>query len=121
MCDDDDGGFVVIKDLYLDDRRRFQEGALLEHIHNSGIFPGVVRVIALDEVLDSNRLPVTTARLAADIVECRTKKRLIIGSRGSRLSNAGSAKELLVAVHDGVEGESTSDLSYHAVLITFLS
>lgn len=106
---DDSGNFAIIKDAYRDDSRRFEEAALLKHIHGEGIFPGVVRLMDSGEVEGDNGSPISTARPAGrstggEKVTRRTKKRLIMGSRGKRLCAAKSVKDLLMTVYDGVEG-----------------
>ena len=122
MCEDDEDDFVVIKDAYPDDRRRFQEGALLKLIHEAGIFPGVVRVLEWGDVEGCDGSIITTARPASRKVARRTKKRLVMGSRGSRLSSAKSVKELLMAVFDGVEGNGLSKSHIASLLmISFCS
>ena len=48
--------------------------------------------------------PITTVCAAASGIPHREKKRLVIRSRGSKLENARSAKDILMAMLDGVEG-----------------
>ena len=108
MCDDDDeDDFAVIKDSYPDERSRFEETALLDYIHEAAIFPGVVRVLAAGDVLDRDGTPVRTPRLTTvgpPKVDRRSKKRLVMGSRGSQLTAARSVRDILMAVYDGTEG-----------------
>ena len=108
MCDgDDEDDFAVIKDSYPDERSRFEETALLDYIHEAAIFPGVVRVLAAGDVLDRDGTPVRTPRLTTvgpPKVDRRSKKRLVMGSRGSQLTAARSVRDILMAVYDGTEG-----------------
>ena len=103
---DDKDDFAVIKDSYPDDRRRFEEIALLNYIHEDVIFPGVVRVLAAGDVKGFDGKPIVT-RSTADgpgKVGRRGKKRLVMGSRGSQPSAAESVKDVLMAIYDGAEG-----------------
>lgn len=96
--------FAVIKDAYRDDRRRFKEADLLKHIHEEGIFPGVVRPLASGEVNGLDGSPIGTASAAASGIIYRSKQRVVMGSRGSKLDAAESVKDILMAIYDGVEG-----------------
>ena len=107
MCDDDEGDLVVIEDTHPNNRRRSQEGTLLGLVYKTGTFPDVVRILGWGDIRGYDG-SITTVRPASSKMANRRKKRLVIGSRGSRLSSARTAKELLVAVFDGVEGNSLS-------------
>ena len=101
---DDSGDFAVIKDAFPDDRRRFKEDALLEHIHSEGVFPGMVRPLASGKVRGCDDSVITTVS-APGRIDRQTKNRLVMGSRGSRVSAAKSVKDILMAAYDGVEGK----------------
>ncbi|CAL1717158.1 unnamed protein product [Somion occarium] len=104
MFQENKGVFAVIKDAYRDDGRRFNEVTLLQDIHSEGIFPGVVRVIASGEVHTADGEAIGTARSAVrGKIHHRTKKRLIMGSRGSKFYAAKSVKDLLMAIFDALE------------------
>ncbi|CAL1717120.1 unnamed protein product [Somion occarium] len=128
MYEGDDHDFAVIKDAYRDDARRFEEATLIKDIHSNGIFPGVVRLLDSGNVNAKDDSAIVTAR-PADLdnnVIHRTKKRLIMGSRGSKLYEAKSVKDILKAVYDVLEVHRAllkrrrflhRDLSMHNVLI----
>ena len=104
---DDEDDFAVIKDSYPDERRRFDEIELFEHIHEGAIFPGVARVLDAGDVEGNDGEPIVTPRPAVDGPEGvarRGKKRLVMGSRGSRLTAAKSVRDILMAIYDGTEG-----------------
>ncbi|KAK7690220.1 hypothetical protein QCA50_006872 [Cerrena zonata] len=104
MHDDSSGNFAVIKDSFRDDRRRYEEASLLKHIHSEGTFPGVVRLIASGEVAGRDGSPIETARPYVEKeVDHWTKKRIVMGSRGSQLYAAESVREVLMTMYDGNE------------------
>ena len=103
---DDSRDFAVIKDAFPDDRKRFKEDVLLNHIHSEGIFPGMVRPLASGKVRGCDDSVITTPSApAVGKIGRRTKNRLVMGSRGSPLSAAKSVKDILMTVYDGVEGK----------------
>ena len=95
---------AVTKDAYRDVQGRFEEADLLRRIHSDGNFPGVVRVLHSDPVTGQDGSPIATSHPAMIGATHRKKNRLVIGSRGSKLENAKSVKDILKAVFDGVEG-----------------
>ncbi|CAL1717136.1 unnamed protein product [Somion occarium] len=98
--------FAVIKDAYRDDAQRFDEATLINDIHGEGIFPGVVRVLESGDVNGEDGTAIVTARPADrdKKVVHRTKKRLIMGSRGSQFCDAKTVKDILKAAYDALEG-----------------
>ncbi|KAI0079447.1 hypothetical protein K474DRAFT_1659020 [Panus rudis PR-1116 ss-1] len=129
---DEHGEFLstIIKDYYRDDQRRFDEVKLINHIHVDGTVPGVVRLLVTDpeksDVKSSDGVSITTARPASKTVRHRTKKRIVMGSHGKKLSQAQSVKDLLMAIYDIVEVHRTlvnqrrvlhRDISFHNVLM----
>ncbi|CAL1717125.1 unnamed protein product [Somion occarium] len=97
--------FAVIKDAYRDDARRFEEATLINDIHAEGIFPGMVRLLDSGNVNGEDGTAIVTA-LPADrdkkVVHC-TKKRLVMGSRGSQFHLAKTVKDVLKATYDAIE------------------
>ncbi|KAF8581019.1 hypothetical protein K439DRAFT_1662495 [Ramaria rubella] len=86
--------FRIVKDMWRDDQRRFEEGALLKKVHEEGCVPGVVRLVASGTVqgLTAGRIPNT-----------RTKHRLVMGSSGCRLSACRSVLQFLKVMYDALE------------------
>lgn len=105
----DEQGFVI-KDLYRDEARRFTEQQMLELIHSDGVVPGVVRLLAHEEVKSSvhegEGTPIRTAGFVTHQgkVARRVRTRLLLGSSGERLSRAKTVSDLLKAIYDTVEG-----------------
>ncbi|OBZ76717.1 hypothetical protein A0H81_03223 [Grifola frondosa] len=93
-------GFAIIKESYTDNASRFQEADILQHIHSDGLMPGVVRLVDSENVQVDEQAIGTSARCDATR---RTKTRLIMGSRGTRLENARSIADLLKAIYDALE------------------
>lgn len=104
---------VIIKDMYRDDSRRYKENVLLDRIHSSGIVPGVVRILAAEDVSVGSKSLTTSGvpDMGVRVVN-RTKSRLAMGSRGVHLRQAKYLSHLIKAIYDTVEGEySDRDLS----------
>lgn len=112
------GQALVIKDSFREDVRRFEESKFLQDIHDSGIFPGVVRTLELPK-LDPKSTAIATA-LRVDRV-ARKRTRLILGSYGEPLENARSVKDILMAVYDILEGMYTSSTHIEGSWITVLA
>ncbi|KAH9903403.1 hypothetical protein C8Q73DRAFT_635278 [Cubamyces lactineus] len=89
---------VVIKEFYLEDGRRYEEVDLLDHIHEEGYVPGVVRVFA-SETVESDSTQITFS----DTTETRTKQRIVFGDFGVDLEYAKTVNDLLMAVYDVLE------------------
>lgn len=97
---------TVIKESYRDDSRRYKEIDLLDHIHASGIVPGVVDVIAAEDV-SVGGMPLTTTGtpdMGRRVIK-RTKTRIAMGTHGMRLRQAQYLSHLLKAIYDAVESE----------------
>lgn len=116
---DASGNFAVIKDTFRDDQRRFEEAVLLKHIHKNGTFPGIPRLLASGEIIGHDTYTIGTARPISGVVEHRTKKRIVMGSRGYLTSHAKSVKDLLMGFYDGIEGIVSFSFSKwkHALII----
>ncbi|CAL1717162.1 unnamed protein product [Somion occarium] len=105
MYEGGDDDFAVIKDAYRDDARRFEEATLIKDIHAEGIFPGMVRLLDSGSVNGKDGSTIVTARPAdrdKKLVH-RTKKRLVMGSRGSQFHLAKTVKDVLKATYDVIE------------------
>ncbi|KAF8581035.1 hypothetical protein K439DRAFT_1662505 [Ramaria rubella] len=107
--------FRIVKDMWRDDRRRFEEGVILKRIHANGCIPGVVRLVT------SGLVNGLTAGVAP---HTRTKYRLVMGSSGSRLSACTSVLQFLKVMYDALEahqhlveqGILHRDMSWYNVL-----
>ncbi|CAL1717166.1 unnamed protein product [Somion occarium] len=105
MYEGGDDDFAVIKDAYRDDAQRFEEATLINDIHAEGIFPGMVRLLDSGNVNGKDGSVIVTA-VPADRdknVVHRTKKRLVMGSRGSQFHLAKTVKDVLKATYDVIE------------------
>ena len=96
--------FAVIRDTYRNDGQLYEEAVLSRHGHSDGLFPGIVRVLSSGLMTGQDGSPITTICTAASGIPHREKRRLVIRSRGSKLENVRSAKDILMAMLDGVEG-----------------
>jgi len=110
--------FRVVKDMWRDVGRRYEEGALLDRIHAKGCVPGVVRVAEKGPILTDDRTPLKTrpihyrdgGQAADNSLEVpsdaltREKQRLIMGSSGSRLSSCKTVLHFLKVMYDTLEG-----------------
>ena len=103
---------LVIKDMYRDEARRFSEKQIIDLIHSDGIVPGVVRLVAHEEVKSSvhggEATPIRTVGtvMHQGKLAHRVRTRLLLGSSGEPLSRAKSLGDLLKAIYDTVESES---------------
>ncbi|KIJ27542.1 hypothetical protein M422DRAFT_784867 [Sphaerobolus stellatus SS14] len=88
----------VIKDMWRDTRRRFDEGSLLQKIHKDGFVPGVVRPISSGPVED-----VFVEDKEGDVVRKREKRRLVMGTRGLPLSSCKTLLDFLKVMYDVIE------------------
>jgi hypothetical protein len=89
----------VVKDMWRDERRRFEEEAILNKIHRHGFVQGVVRVAASGPLPD-----VYIERNVGGQPRRRSKRRLIMGSTGNRLSACESVLQFLKVMYDALEG-----------------
>ncbi|KAG8810240.1 hypothetical protein FRB91_003840 [Serendipita sp. 411] len=94
---------TVIKEQYIEEGRRFNEGKLLEIIHEKGVFPGVVRVGTYGPVEDQgSRISIThTPDGGRTIV--RYKTRLVLKDKGIPLSKVKTIRQLLMCCYDLLE------------------
>jgi len=110
--------FRVVKDMWRDVGRRYEEGALIDRIHAQGYVPGVVRVAEKGPILTDDGTPLKTRSIhhrdgdqaASNSLDMpsdaltREKQRLIMGSSGSRLSSCGTVLHFLKVMYDTLEG-----------------
>lgn len=87
------GGNVFIKDQFVGDERRFKEGSILENVHESAQFPGIVRIEEPSGV-----------DLGNAILEGRTKTRLVMLDGGSPFMEIKTPREALMIAYDLLEG-----------------
>ncbi|TBU52506.1 hypothetical protein BD310DRAFT_228708 [Dichomitus squalens] len=101
---DDDGGEIVIKEVYRHHQRRCKEEEILAHVHGDGDVLGVVRLKGAEHVTTNNE----TIRCAARGEETvRTKERFALFDSGSCLLDAKTVNDLLEAVYDALEVHRT--------------
>ncbi|KAI0788727.1 hypothetical protein C8Q75DRAFT_719219 [Abortiporus biennis] len=102
----EDDNFVIIKDSFQDVSRSISESKVLGRIHEDGIVPGVVALVHSEQVpanpdsTDPEPLSVSSHRQDSSSRRCRTKHRLVMGSRGVPLSEAKSVKDILMTTYD---------------------
>ena len=86
----------IIKEQYVDPRRRFSEGELLAKIHAGRDFPGVVRLESFEEVtIDGARIMTSSHRI---------KTRLVLRDKGRPFVEIQTFREMLKVVYDLLEG-----------------
>ncbi|KAI0708690.1 hypothetical protein C8Q76DRAFT_859848 [Earliella scabrosa] len=98
------GRTIIIKDLYRHFKRRFQEEAILSHIHADGDVPGVVRLKGAEIVMAGSR-PITYG--SEEDGTLRIKYRLALWDHGERLLQARSVNDFLEAIYDALEVHRT--------------
>ncbi|KAI0079506.1 hypothetical protein K474DRAFT_1696387 [Panus rudis PR-1116 ss-1] len=96
---DDDNDFVIIKDVYQVHNKRYDEGDILRTIHEYGVVPGVVRLVHAGSVTREDGQPMVLSWSHDHVV----RKRLVLGSKGSKLSDAKTMKDALMAIYDALE------------------
>lgn len=101
----------VIKDAYWDSTRRQEEGPVLKAIHAKGIIPGVVQLKGYETVIGPNRKRILTP--AADDLQVarRSRSRIVLASKGTRITRAKNVKDLLMAFFDVNEGQRASPVT----------
>ncbi|KAI8989121.1 hypothetical protein BD414DRAFT_415419 [Trametes punicea] len=97
---------LVIKESYVDCRRRYQEMALLTHIHEEGYVPGVVRAIS-SEIVKNGEQEISSAFKKDDVLVTRTKHRIVLADVGLDLNYAENVNDLLMTVYDALEVHRT--------------
>lgn len=115
-----DATTLMIKDNFRDEGRRFTEKDILKHIHKDGTVPGVVRLIASEDIEAPYSQGGKLLRTAGSAYRNgktvhRVRTRLVLGSCGQRISRARSIGDLVRAIYDAVEGVSTP-LMYTRIL-----
>ncbi|KAI0772783.1 hypothetical protein BD413DRAFT_473673, partial [Trametes elegans] len=93
---------VIIKEYYLDDDRRYEEGELLEHAHAEGYIPGLVRSVWAEDVMSDGRKV-----MVKDGSYTRRKRRIILADSGAKLEWAASVNDLLMVIYDVLEAHRT--------------
>lgn len=106
-------GHRVVKDLWFDGERRFEEANILEDI--KGV-PGVVQVDFSLNVIDPvTEKPLQTSDLHSGPnkrlglirnVPCRTKKRCVLKSTGKKMKKRKSVLQVVKGIHDSLRGTS---------------
>lgn len=106
-------GHRVVKDLWFDEGRRFEEASILEDI--KGV-PGVVQVdFSLDVINPITEEPLQTSglhsgpkkrlRLTRNAPR-RTKKRCVLKSTGKKMKKRKSVLQVVKGIHDSLRGTS---------------
>ncbi|KAI0772796.1 hypothetical protein BD413DRAFT_34275 [Trametes elegans] len=93
---------VIIKEYYLDDDRRYEEGELLGHAHAEGYIPGFVRSVWAEDVMSDGRKV-----MVKDGSNMRRKRRITLADSGAKLEWAASVNDILMAVYDALEVHRT--------------
>ncbi|TBU25404.1 hypothetical protein BD311DRAFT_790439 [Dichomitus squalens] len=101
---DDDGGEIVIKEVYRHHQRRCKEEEILAHVHGDGDVLGVVRLKGAEHVTTNNETIKCAARGEETV---RTKERFALFDSGSCLLDAKTVNDLLEAVYDALEVHRT--------------
>ncbi|KAI0657462.1 hypothetical protein C8Q70DRAFT_934829 [Cubamyces menziesii] len=100
----DDQPIVVIKEAFVDCKRRFKEAELLEHVHKDGYLHGVVLHIS-SEIVQADGGDITFTR--DDGTMTRVKYRIVFADTGYDLTLAKSVNDLLKTVYDALEVHRT--------------
>ncbi|KAI0672314.1 hypothetical protein C8Q78DRAFT_741699 [Trametes maxima] len=95
----DDRPPIVIKESCINCARRFQEPALLSHIHARGFIPGVVRYVSAEDVKNGDDVISFTSQ---DGSLTRKKTRIALADVGYELTYANSVNDLLMAIYDAL-------------------
>lgn len=90
----------MVKDMWRDNSRQYEEGALLYCIHENGFVSGVVRLIS-DGIFND----LTAGNW--------TKHQLVMGSTGLRLSACKSVLNFFKVIYDTIEGIYISSSSHY--------
>ncbi|KAG8812918.1 hypothetical protein FRC19_002805 [Serendipita sp. 401] len=98
---------LVIKEQYIEEGRRFDEGGILDKLHKDGIFPGVVRVGTYGPV-KSRKVPIAEAHTVAIGHNrhrriTRHKRRLVLKDKGTPLAKVKTIKKFLMGLYDLLE------------------
>ncbi|KAG8786972.1 hypothetical protein FRC15_010292 [Serendipita sp. 397] len=94
---------TVIKEQYIEDGRRFNEGELLDIIHEKGVFPGVVRVGTYGPVEDQGSRISIMHKPDGHRAIVRYKTRLVLKDKGILLSKVKTIRQLLMCCYDLLE------------------
>ncbi|KIM23841.1 hypothetical protein M408DRAFT_27546 [Serendipita vermifera MAFF 305830] len=100
--DPDTGSTIVIKEQYLYVGDVAKEGHILDKIHSTGCFPGIIRVLAHGSVLNGGQeVIVRHERPSKDYAE--RKVRIVLGDSGEGFMKAKTPKEALMVMYDLLE------------------
>jgi hypothetical protein len=107
---------LIIKSQYHDEERRFEESQVLENIHASGDFPGVVRVLECGSSPGNQIIRSPVGRPGDNPVlnehrsSCMTMRQtlLVLKDRAGPLMGATTPLEALIAIYDLLEGNMLS-------------
>jgi hypothetical protein len=122
----------IVKEQYIAINRRFEEGPILEKIHEKGPFPAVVEYESYEVVKktleDTTHKPgstqsgnPTTVEVelhAVSACEKRKKTRLVMLDKGKSLMEIESPRDVLIIAYDLLEGK-LEPCSRAVVLLTF--
>lgn len=102
-----DSGKRVVKDIWVDQRMRTNEGEILEEL--KGV-RGVVQIDTHAEVVNPHtRNPLQTYESDSESLDeapVRTKNRYVLKSSGKPLGKSRSVLQIIKAVHDSLRGDS---------------
>jgi len=87
----------VIKEQYREPDHRFDEPTIVNHIHKTGPFPGVIQLIHYEEVKTSEGANVSSGK--------RNKVRLVETDWGTPFMDIKTPREVLRACYDLLESE----------------
>lgn len=99
---------IVIKEQYIENGRRFREATILKKIHGDARFPGVVRLSHSEQVMDNGH-PISveyqTKKKKVATTVTRSKTRLVMKDKGTRLADVKTPREFLMGIYDLLESE----------------
>ncbi|KIM21707.1 hypothetical protein M408DRAFT_333316 [Serendipita vermifera MAFF 305830] len=89
---------TVIKEQYVENGRRFEEGPIVTTIHQHGHFPGVVRIKEFESVKSGEKEIVIEHGGIK-----RTKRRLVMEDKADLLMAVKTPRDVLMALYDVLE------------------
>ncbi|KAI0772854.1 hypothetical protein BD413DRAFT_35975 [Trametes elegans] len=108
-----DGVVVMIKEYFSDSDRRYEEGELLDYIHENGFVPGTVRRRSVETVQSPNGGDLVFR--SEDGMKVRRKRRLVLIDVGEDLRDAKSVNDLLMTMYDALEVHRTLAQECHVL------
>lgn len=89
---------TVIKEQYVENGRRFEEGPIVTTIHQDGQFPGIVRIKEFESVKSGeNEIVIEHGSIK------RTKRRLVMEDKADLLMAVKTPRDVLMALYDVLE------------------